>query len=259
MIFGSVQSRQHHSRSIRQRVRPSDGLVGTKVRTASAPQASSLRVGPRERAIEEGLATLDDADLVAIVLGTGSTAVPVGDLAIRLLDACGGLLGLARLGPLGLAEHPGLGVAKALRLGASFELGRRFAIRRLEPRRKLTKSSDVATYFLPRIGGLVHEEMWVLALDGQNGVRGARRVAQGGLHGCSIAARDILRAGLADAASAIVLVHNHPSGDPTPSDEDVTMTRAVSEACDVVCVPLLDHVIIAGSRHVSMLDLGILP
>jgi DNA repair protein RadC len=100
--------------------------------------------------------------------------------------------------------------------------------------------------------------MWLLALDGQNGLRSMRRIAQGGLHGCCVSARDILRAGLVEAASAIVLVHNHPSRDPTPSPEDVAMTRVVVDAGEVVGLPLVDHVVVAGSRHASMLDLGLL-
>jgi DNA repair protein RadC len=221
--------------------------------------AESIREGARERALSGGVDSLEDRELVAVLLGTGSSALPVLDLSTRILDASGGLSGLARVGPLALAEHPGVGPVKALRVSAAIELGRRAAARALDPRRRLAKSSDVAAYLAPRIGGLAHEEMWVVSLDGQNGARGARRVAQGGLHGCSVAARDILRAGLADAASGIVLAHNHPSGDPTPSPEDVTMTRAVADACEIVGVPLLDHVVIAGRRHASMLDLGILP
>jgi DNA repair protein RadC len=215
--------------------------------------------GPRERALARGLGALGDGELVAVVLGTGLAAEPVNLLAERLLVAAGGLVGLAQLGPAALAELPGLGPVKALRLSAAAELGRRASHRRADPRRKLATSTDVADEMAPRLGGLEHEEMWVLALDGQNGLRSMRRVAQGGLHGCSVSARDILRAGLLDAASGIVLVHNHPSGDPTPSGEDLTMTRNVAEAAEVVGVPLLDHVIIAGRRHASMLDLGVLP
>lgn len=100
--------------------------------------------------------------------------------------------------------------------------------------------------------------MFVVSLDGQNGARSVRRVAQGGLHGCSVSARDILRVGLTEAASAIVLVHNHPSGDPTPSPEDIAMTRIVAEAAELVGMPLFDHVVIGRDRYVSMLDLGVL-
>jgi DNA repair protein RadC len=215
--------------------------------------------GPRERALEEGLESLGDADLLAILLGTGLVGRPVSLVAADLLHTSGGVEGISRLGPAAIAEHPGVGPAKALRIAASMEIGRRVHLRATRPRDSLRSSANVSAYFAPRLAALLHEEMWVLSLDGRNGVRGVRRVAQGGLHGCSVGARDILRAGLADAASAIVLVHNHPSGDPEPSVQDITMTRAVAEAATVVGVPLVDHVIVTGDgRHRSLLDMGIL-
>lgn len=218
------------------------------------------RVGPRERALEEGVSALADGDLVAILLGTGTTGRPVQALACDVLEAFGGLEGLARHGPHALADHRGLGVAKAVRLAAALELGLRVQRRSARPREALTSSANVATWFRAEIGSLDHEEMWIVALDGRNGLRAARRVARGGLHGCSVTARDVLRAGLVEAASAFVLVHNHPSGDPQPSVEDIEMTRVVADAADVVGMPLVDHVVVTASgKYSSMLDLGILP
>jgi DNA repair protein RadC len=214
--------------------------------------------GPRERALSEGVESLGDADLVAIVLGTGLMGRPVGLVAAGVLDACGGIEGMARLGPAALADHPGVGDAKALRLAAAIEIGRRAIRRATATREPLCTSAAVASLMSPRLGPLDHEEMWVLSLDGRNGLRGCRRVAHGGLHGCSVAARDLLRAALVDAASALVLVHNHPSGDPSPSIEDVAMTRTVVDAGAAVGVPLVDHVIIGGGRYTSLLDLGII-
>ncbi len=214
--------------------------------------------GPRERASRDGLSYLADADLVALVLGTGARGLPVTEVATALVNGCGGLGGLSRVAARQLAPLPGVGHAKSLRLAACFELGRRAVVADLVPRLRLATSDRVAELMRPRLAHLDHEEMWVLALDGQNGLRAMRRVAQGGLHGCSVSARDILRAGLVEAASAIVLVHNHPSRDPTPSAEDIAMTRVVCEAGEVIGVPLVDHVIVAGNRHGSLLDLGLL-
>lgn len=214
--------------------------------------------GPRERALDAGVDQLADADLVALLLGAGTSAQPVGLLAAALLDRFGGLPGIARLGPAALAECPGLGRAKALRLSAGVELGRRVMRVALAPRRPVRSSAEVAELLVPRIAHLDHEEMWLVSLDGRSAARSARRVAQGGLHGLSVSARDILRVALVDAASAIVLVHNHPSGDPTPSAEDIAMTRAVAQAGEVVGTPLVDHVIVASSGYQSMLDLGLL-
>ncbi len=214
--------------------------------------------GPRERAMREGVGALDEMGLVALLLGTGTRGIPVTSLARALVEGADGIVPLGRASVALLAPIPGVGRAKALRLAAAFELGRRAAGAALEPREPLSTSEAVAALMRPRLGHLDHEEMWVLSLDGQNGLRSMRRVAQGGLHGCSVSARDILRAGLIDAASAIVIVHNHPSHDPTPSPEDVSMTRIVVEAGDIVGLPLVDHVIVAGRRHASLLDLGLL-
>jgi DNA repair protein RadC len=109
------------------------------------------------------------------------------------------------------------------------------------------------------LGPIAHEEMWLLALDGKNRLRSARRVAQGGLHACVITPRDIFRSALTEAATAIVLVHNHPSGDPAPSPSDASMTRLLADLGGLLGVPLVDHVILTpDGGHCSMLNLGIL-
>ncbi len=208
--------------------------------------------------MRDGLDALSDGELVAILLGTGQRDLPASALAALLLEEIGGVGPLSRLGAARLAGVRGVGPVKALRIAASFELGRRAAAAWARCRPRLSSSAEVAGFMAPRLATLDHEEMWLVALDGQNGARSARRVAQGGLHGCSVSARDILRAALAEAASAIVLVHNHPSRDPTPSAEDIAMTRVVAEAGEVVGVPVVDHVILGGERHTSMLDLGLL-
>ena len=213
----------------------------------------------RGRTLTEGVAALDDTDLIAILLGTGVAGRQVALMASGLLERAGGLEGLARLGPTALADQPGLSFARAMRLAAALELGRRSCERSANPRERLRTPAAIATWFTARIGRLDHEEMWVLALDGRHGLRGTRRVAQGGLHGCSVTARDILRAALADAASSMVLIHNHPSGDPTPSKEDIAMTHVVAAAASIVGTPLVDHVIVTSTGgYVSLMDLGAL-
>jgi DNA repair protein RadC len=124
---------------------------------------------------------------------------------------------------------------------------------------RLPDARAVDAWARPRIGGHDHEELWILALDGQSRLRAARRVASGGLHGMFVAPRDPLRAALREGASAFVLVHNHPSGDPTPSPEDVAFTASVAEAALVVATPLVDHVVVTRSRYASMLERGLMP
>lgn len=215
--------------------------------------------GPRERALEEGVACLGDADLITILLGTGLAGRPAALVAVALLERFAGVPGIARFGAAALAEHPGVGVAKALRILAGIELGKRALRHPLALLGPVTNSRSVAAHLLPMIGSIPHEEMWLLSLDGRNYARTLRRVAQGGLHSAAVSPRDILRAALADAASAMVLVHNHPSGDPEPSSHDVVVTRQLQQAGEMVGIPLVDHVILCPSgKHTSMLDLGIL-
>lgn len=215
--------------------------------------------GPRERAVEAGVESLGDAELVAIVLGTGCAGLPVTVLAAELLELHGGVGGLARTGIGDLADHPGMGQAKGARLAAAVELGRRavFAAS-LDASPKLPDRAAVEAWARPRLSTLDHEELWVLVLDGRHGLRAARRAASGGVHGLHVGVRDVLRAALREAASAIVLVHNHPSGDPAPSDEDVAFTQAVAEGAAAVGTPLLDHVVVARRRASSMLELGMI-
>jgi len=214
--------------------------------------------GPRERALEEGMDRLADTDLVAILLGTGVPGRSAAVLANEMVSESGGVARLAKVSPAQMSARRGVGAAKAVRVAAAFELGRRAALEGAIARRRVTTASEVAALMHPRLDHLDHEEMWILSLDGQNGARAVRRVAQGGLHGCAVSARDILRLALLDAASAFVLVHNHPSGDPQPSAEDVAMTRIVAEAAELVGVALVDHVVVSAGRHASLLELGVM-
>jgi DNA repair protein RadC len=210
----------------------------------------------REHALAFGVQTLADVELLALLLGTGTAGEPVALSAAHLLEASGGLPGLLRTGPHGLARR-GIGPAKAARVAAALELGRRALLGQLaEERLSLDCFEHVVHWARPRLATLEHEEVWLLSLDGRYGLKSARRIAQGGLHGCALLTRDVLGPALRDGASAIVLVHNHPSGDPTPSAEDVAMTRAVRVAAELVGIPLLDHVIVAraGARSLTEAD-----
>jgi DNA repair protein RadC len=143
-----------------------------------------------------------------------------------------------------------------LRLLSALELGQRVHVG-VAQRDVVQGAEDVAEMMAPRLGGLQHEQMWVVSLNGTGGLNGLREVARGGRHGLVVTAREILALALADAAAGFVLVHNHPSGRADPSPEDITMTQAVAEAAEVVGVPLLDHVIIgAGGGHCSLLEEG---
>jgi DNA repair protein RadC len=148
-----------------------------------------------------------------------------------------------------------MGPAKGARLAAAVELGRRAMMAAsIDASARLPDRGAVEAWARPKLATIDHEELWLLALDGHNGLRAARRVASGGIHGLHVAARDPIRIALREAASAFVLVHNHPSGDPTPSEEDISFTRAVADAAAVVGTPLLDHVIVARKRSASVMQ-----
>jgi DNA repair protein RadC len=214
---------------------------------------SESGIGPRERAIAFGVEVLGDAELLAIILGTGCQGAPVVILAQTLLEEHGGAAGLARAGMGELVQRHGIGTAKGARIAAAVELGRRAALAAsLGAPLQLPNRAAVETWARPRLATLDHEELWLLVLDGHHGLRAARRVASGGIHGLHVAPRDVLRIALREAAAGFVLVHNHPGGDPTPSQEDVAFTRLVAEAAAVVGVPMLDHVIVARRQSVSV-------
>ena len=208
----------------------------------------------REHALAFGVQSMAVVDLLTLLLGTGTTGESVALSAANLLETSGGLEGIARLGPHALARR-GIGPAKATRVAAAIELGRRAQLGLLSEERALFDCFEqVVRWARPRLATLEHEEVWLLSLDGKYGLKSARRIAQGGLHGCALLTRDVLSPALRDGASAMVLVHNHPSGDPTPSAEDIAMTRAVRSAGELVGIPLIDHVVVARNGACSLSD-----
>jgi DNA repair protein RadC len=219
---------------------------------------NAAKGGPRERLADHGTESLSDGELLALLLGTGSASEPVGILASRLLEEHGTLAGLARAGVGELCVRRGIGWAKAARVAAGIELGRRAASSVLRPFR-FPDAAAVFQWANGRLSSLDHEELWVLALDAGNALRAARRVAQGGLHGLTVSARDPLRIALREGASAFILVHNHPSGDPTPSREDIEFTERMARAGDVVGTPLVDHVVVTRNGAESMLEKQLVP
>jgi DNA repair protein RadC len=214
---------------------------------------------PRTEASMYGVETLDDRGLVGVLLGKTRRGPSPRQLAERLLAQVGGVTGLGRCGPGGVASVSGIGAARALRIAASVELGRRLVCRSIEPAPKLDQPQAVAAFLTPRLGALEHEEMWVLSLDGCQKLRGMRRVAQGGLHAMTLVPADVLRAALWDGGSGFVLAHNHPSGRTDPSREDVETTVRIACAAESIGVPLLDHLILTASGDfTSMMELGVL-
>jgi DNA repair protein RadC len=215
-------------------------------------------IGPRERLAMNGAKSLGDADLIAILLSTGSTAEPVGILATRLLELAGGLEKLDRLGVSAMSQYTGIGLSKACRLQAAIEVGRRIAARPYRRGRAIICSKDIDEAMRPRLAKATREHFWAIALDAKSRPVAEIEIAVGGLSACTIKPADIFRAILRELSSKIVVVHNHPSGEPTPSTEDVAFTKRLKSAGQVIGIPLLDHIIIAEQGYFSFLDSGLL-
>ncbi|MET0344461.1 MAG: DNA repair protein RadC [Polyangiales bacterium] len=217
----------------------------------------STRQGPREKLRDLGVAALSDTELVALLLGTGTAEEPVAVLAERVLWAIGGAHALARAGVAQLADLRGVGAGKAARLAAAIELGRRVAARPLPRGAKIGSSEDIYRAFGPLLASQQQEELWAVALDVRQRVLARIQVARGGLSACPVSLADVFRPLLREGASAMILVHNHPSGLADPSVEDLAFTERLARAGELLGIYLLDHVIVAAEGYFSCLDSGV--
>ena len=199
------------------------------------------------------------AELLAIVLGTGGKGQDVLEIGRRLLELSeGSLRRLARRPNAELMRAPGIGPTKAARLLAAFELGTRAAREERPPVVRIREPEDVFRLFDSRLRDLQVEEFHLLALDSQSQVLREVLITRGLLNSSLVHPREVFRAAIAEAAAGIIVVHNHPSGDPTPSAEDRAATKQLVSAGRLLDVPLYDHVIIAGDRFVSFATAGLL-
>ncbi len=198
---------------------------------------------PRERMQEHGPEVLSDQELLALLLRTGSSTEDVMQLARRILSEAGSVGNLSRLSVRELQEHKGVGPAKACELAAVFELGRR-AAREKWSKQKLDSPEAVHELMAAEMSGLRQETLQVLLLDTRHRLMRRANVSTGNVNEAIADPREILRPAIVHNAYGLILVHNHPSGDPTPSQSDRTMTRSIASACQLMRVSLVDHVII---------------
>ncbi len=213
---------------------------------------------PREKALDRGIDALGDAELLAVLLRTGTAGEGVLELAQRLLAEHGGLVGLSRLAPEELAQLPGLGEAKGVELAAACAMGVRIAAALPEQRPQLRSPEDVASFIVevlsPALLRLPHEELWCLPLDPHCRLIGRpRTVTRGDVDGVDAGPRAFFRTALAAGAVQAIAVHNHPGGDPAPSAADRAVTRRLAEAGRAIDVPLRDHLIIGGQGRFTSL------
>lgn len=215
----------------------------------------TLHTGPRERLQLYGADTLSDGDLVSLVLGTGARGEPVEVMAARLLDEAGGLRALSLLD---LRRRSGIGPTKAGRLRAALELGLRAASEPLSAARPIHNSRDVHAAVAPRLRPAQSEHFLAIALDAKNRPLRQILIALGGLTSCALTPADAFRPVLREPAAGVIFVHNHPSGEPSPSDDDIAMTRRLCATGRLVGLKVLDHIIVGGDSYFSFLDAGLL-
>ena len=212
---------------------------------------------PREKLLNKGAAALSDAELFAILIGSGNKNESAVELCKRILgDNHNNLNELARLSIVDLAKYKGIGEAKAISIVAALEIGKRRKTNEVLERTKITQSSDLFELFEPALLDLNHEEFWVAFMNGANKVLETKRLTQGGMKQTVVDVSMLLRMALERSAHAVAVVHNHPSGENYPSREDLQITQKIKTGCDAIGVRLLDHIIIAGGRYYSFADEG---
>jgi DNA repair protein RadC len=229
-------------------------------RTRSAARGSATDERPRERLLRLGACTLSDAELLAVLLGVGhaSTGESALDQARTLLARLGSLRRLERATARQLRLVCGVGAAAAARLQAAVELGRRLASKPLRAGDVLRSSRDVDRHYRGRLAGLLTETFHVVLLDTRNRILGDVKISEGTLSSTIVHPREVFRPGIEEGAAALILVHNHPSGDPAPSAEDLAITRRLRDAGELVGIKVLDHVIVAASGYTSLVERGVL-
>ncbi len=213
---------------------------------------------PRERLLESGPRPLTEAELLGILLGKGTRKKTAIDLARELLDQYESLQKLFSRSPSELMKVKGIGSAKAAILSASFELVRRIQSQGDTPKPSFKRSADVAHHYLPLMRDLRKEVFRVLLLNRANRLLKEVTVSEGTLEASIVHPRDVFREALLEPAAGIILIHNHPSGNPSPSEEDLRITKQLVEAGRLLGIKVYDHIILAGESYRSLADEGLI-
>ena len=211
---------------------------------------------PREKLDRLGPAALGDNELLAIVLGNGCRGATSLDVANEILVTLGGLHGTVRAGTAALARVPGIGLARARQVVAALELGRRSLGPAPAARLLMRTPRDVAGLLLPVYGARPVEHFGVVLLDTRHRVLRTSVLAVGGLNSTVVQPREVFREAALGSAAALVAFHNHPSGDPSPSPDDVELTRRLVSAGSIIGVEVVDHIILGDARYCSLREMG---
>lgn len=212
---------------------------------------------PREKLLSYGAQFLSNEELLAIILRTGNKDLNVVELSYRIIHSVGGLNGLFKASAKELMEVKGVKEAKATQILAVCELYKRFKISELV-QAKISKPSDIADLVLDELRMLKQEVLILVTLDTKNKVISKKEIFKGGLNSSLIHPREIFKEAVKDSAASIIICHNHPSGDPTPSRDDINITTRLKECGKIMGIELLDHLIIGDNRFISLKERDIL-
>jgi DNA repair protein RadC len=213
---------------------------------------------PRERMMRYGAEALSNAELLAILLRTGTVRESAVTLAQRILNECGGLRNLTDMSFHQLTAIRGIGAAKALQIQAGIELGRRIARTRLNEAPTIREPKHVAELLMEDMRYLKQEHFVAVFLNTKNQVIGVETLSIGSLNASIVHPREVFRAAIRFSSAAIICAHNHPSGDPTPSKEDLLVTERLTEAGRIIGIDVLDHLIIGDQQFVSLKEQGLM-
>jgi len=214
---------------------------------------------PREKLIQKGTSGLTDAELLAILIGSGTRDKSAVDIGRELLGVVNNNLNsLGKLTINDLKKIRGIGPARAVTIAASLELGRRRKLAEAQYIQQIRSSKDVADIFQPLLADLLHEEFWILFLNRSNKVINRMKLSQGGISGTVTDVRIIMKQAVECLASGIIVCHNHPSGNLNPSESDSKITQKIKEAGNLMDIQLLDHLIISDKDYYSFADNGVL-
>lgn len=213
---------------------------------------------PRERLIKHGASSLSDTELLAIIIRSGTKGNSAIDIAREMINSYSNLTGLVSCDFSEFKNFKGLGPTKAVTLAAAFEIGRRFLSEPYETKKRISQPEDVAYYYIPRFRGENTEIFRVLLLNSSNHIFREIVVSRGSLNASIVHPREVFKTAITESAASIILLHNHPSGNPEPSKEDIQVTRDLVQAGEIIGIKVYDHIIIAGDKYRSFLQMGLL-
>lgn len=211
---------------------------------------------PRERLEKHGAEYLSDSELLAILLKTGARSFSAVEAGRELLHRFGSLTELAERQYMELADVRGVGKVKAITLHAAFEIGRRVESKPFISDKSIRSPEDVARFFIPRLRGQKVESFYAVLLNTANQIIRYDEISRGSLGASIVHPREVFKRAIIESAAAMIVLHNHPSGNPEPSREDISITKQLKEAGTIIGIKVLDHLIIAGDTYTSLQDRG---